>query len=163
MQKHEDKVRTHLNTCGENFLNAMSKEELLKNNASVLFSDERLDWLQNDDYGKWPGRWQCLSQHRAPLLSSLLSSNGTAISANAFQTYCWHIGWKVHIFSSSLSRSSHCCLTHNTLQTHLIKQAWASSQLFTFRLTATSTATYADNASRNRYGPNHPNAFSDNE
>lgn len=99
MQKHKAKVWIHLNTCGENFMHAMSKEDLLENNASILFSDERLDWLQNDDYGKWPGRQQCLSQHRAPLLSS----NGTAISANAFQTYCWHIGWKVHIFSSSLS------------------------------------------------------------
>ncbi len=159
MQKHE--VRIHLNTCGENFLNAMSKEELFENNARVLFSDERLDWLQNDDYGKWPGRRQCLSQHRVPLLSS----NGTAISANAFQTYCWHMWWKVHIFSSSLSlsRSSNCCLTGKNLQTHLIKQAWASSQLFPFRLTATSTATDADNASRNWFGPNHPNAFSDNE
>ncbi len=60
-----------------------------------------------------------VSQHRAPLLSSLLSSNGTAISANAFQTYCWHIGWKVHIFSSSLSLAPLTAVLHTTPFKHI--------------------------------------------
>lgn len=63
---------------------------------TCLTYDERFHWLENDDYSKWPGRWFLLPiSVLCPLSLSLpicrstsrLSPNGTAISANAFQTY----------------------------------------------------------------------------
>lgn len=140
---HNPKVRIHPNICGGKF----SWMQCQKKNCKLLVFWWKA-WLIRE-WWLWQMAWktavsliaQSASLLLSPLMAQLLALMHFKHTADTLDGKCTSFP---RLSLLSLLSYTARAFPHNTLQTHLIKQAWASSQLFTFKLTATSTVTYAD-------------------